>query len=125
MADPDNKASPAHLEASELGSKAYWDALYAQELANHDGDADDTGTVWFAESGAERGHGLAAEEPEPEERSGQEQRPAAAAGQADGGRPGPRVRQRQPAPGAAARRLGGAASRRPTIPRRASTWRDG
>ncbi|KAK4541402.1 hypothetical protein LTR36_008003 [Oleoguttula mirabilis] len=30
-----------------------WDAAYSREIRNHDEDADDEGTVWFSESGAE------------------------------------------------------------------------
>ncbi|OAA58382.1 sister chromatid cohesion and DNA repair protein [Niveomyces insectorum RCEF 264] len=44
---------PAHLAASELGTKEYWDRLYATELANHTSNPDDTGTVWFDDADAE------------------------------------------------------------------------
>ncbi|CAK7212333.1 Protein-lysine N-methyltransferase efm4 [Sporothrix bragantina] len=44
---------PAHLEPSELGTKEYWDKLYATELANHASNPEDTGTVWFDDSDAE------------------------------------------------------------------------
>ncbi|KAF2763911.1 S-adenosyl-L-methionine-dependent methyltransferase [Teratosphaeria nubilosa] len=41
------------LTPSELGTKEYWDQAYSRELHNHQEDADDEGTVWFSESGAE------------------------------------------------------------------------
>ncbi|KAL1899461.1 Protein-lysine N-methyltransferase efm4 [Sporothrix stenoceras] len=44
---------PAHLEPSELGTKDYWDNLYATELANHASNPEDTGTVWFDDADAE------------------------------------------------------------------------
>ncbi|EFX00091.1 sister chromatid cohesion and DNA repair protein [Grosmannia clavigera kw1407] len=44
---------PAHLAPSELGTKEYWDSLYATELANHAGNPADTGTVWFDDVDAE------------------------------------------------------------------------
>ncbi|ERT01497.1 hypothetical protein HMPREF1624_02747 [Sporothrix schenckii ATCC 58251] len=44
---------PAHLEPSELGTKEYWDNLYATELANHESNPEDTGTVWFDDADAE------------------------------------------------------------------------
>ncbi|TPX14340.1 uncharacterized protein E0L32_005536 [Thyridium curvatum] len=44
---------PAHLEPSKLGTKQYWDALYARELTNHAHDPADKGTVWFDDSDAE------------------------------------------------------------------------
>ncbi|KAI0480547.1 putative S-adenosylmethionine-dependent methyltransferase of the seven beta-strand family [Xylariaceae sp. FL0804] len=44
---------PANLEPSKLGTKEYWDALYARELRNHADDPADTGTVWFDDSDAE------------------------------------------------------------------------
>ncbi|KAI8947159.1 hypothetical protein F4801DRAFT_523573 [Xylaria longipes] len=46
-------AKPAHLEPSQLGTKEYWDALYATEIANHAHDPADTGTAWFDDSDAE------------------------------------------------------------------------
>ncbi|KAI8634945.1 hypothetical protein F5Y19DRAFT_131412 [Xylariaceae sp. FL1651] len=46
-------SKPAHLEPSKLGTKEYWDALYTTELANHEHDPSDTGTVWFDDSDAE------------------------------------------------------------------------
>ncbi|GAB7351199.1 hypothetical protein MBLNU459_g1639t1 [Dothideomycetes sp. NU459] len=42
-----------HLDPSELGTKAYWDDAYARELNNHAEDAQDEGTIWFDDSGAE------------------------------------------------------------------------
>ncbi|PHH62536.1 hypothetical protein CDD81_6922 [Ophiocordyceps australis] len=44
---------PAHLEPSELGTKEYWDKLYANEVSNHAADPDDIGTVWFDDSDAQ------------------------------------------------------------------------
>ncbi|KAL7627091.1 Protein-lysine N-methyltransferase efm4 [Parahypoxylon ruwenzoriense] len=46
-------SKPAHLEPSELGTKEYWDKLYANEISNHAHDPSDTGTVWFDDSDAE------------------------------------------------------------------------
>ncbi|KAK5122215.1 hypothetical protein LTR85_004125 [Meristemomyces frigidus] len=40
------------LDPSELGTKD-WDEAYSRELQNNADDADDEGTVWFSESGAE------------------------------------------------------------------------
>ncbi|KHO00826.1 uncharacterized protein MAM_01604 [Metarhizium album ARSEF 1941] len=45
---------PEPLAPSELGTKEYWDALYARELSNHASDPADTGTSWFEDSDAER-----------------------------------------------------------------------
>ncbi|KAG9851396.1 S-adenosyl-L-methionine-dependent methyltransferase, partial [Aureobasidium melanogenum] len=42
-----------HLDPSELGTKQYWDDAYAREIANHAQDAQDEGTIWFDDSGAE------------------------------------------------------------------------
>ncbi|KAH8909778.1 hypothetical protein BR93DRAFT_924786 [Coniochaeta sp. PMI_546] len=50
MAEP---PKPTHLEPSELGTKQYWDALYATELTNHSTNPSDEGTVWFDDSDAE------------------------------------------------------------------------
>ncbi|PSK34009.1 Protein-lysine N-methyltransferase efm4 [Elsinoe australis] len=41
------------LNTSELGSKSYWDEAYEREIRNHAEDADDEGTVWFDDTGAE------------------------------------------------------------------------
>ncbi|KAI7322818.1 S-adenosyl-L-methionine-dependent methyltransferase [Hortaea werneckii] len=46
-------ASRRLLDPSELGTKEYWDDAYARELENQEQDADEEGTVWFSESGAE------------------------------------------------------------------------
>ncbi|OBT41267.1 hypothetical protein VE00_08955 [Pseudogymnoascus sp. WSF 3629] len=46
-------ATPAPLEASELGTKEYWDALYTRESTNHAADPTDEGTIWFDDSSAE------------------------------------------------------------------------
>ncbi|KKY28213.1 putative s-adenosylmethionine-dependent methyltransferase [Diplodia seriata] len=46
-------AHPAHLDPSDLGTKAYWDACYDREIANHAERPSDEGTVWFADAGAE------------------------------------------------------------------------
>ncbi|KAI4728674.1 S-adenosyl-L-methionine-dependent methyltransferase [Aureobasidium sp. EXF-10728] len=43
----------SHLDPSELGTKQYWDDAYAREIANHQLDAQDEGTIWFDDSGAE------------------------------------------------------------------------
>ncbi|OIW33675.1 hypothetical protein CONLIGDRAFT_187805 [Coniochaeta ligniaria NRRL 30616] len=50
MASP---PKPTHLEPSKLGTKQYWDALYATELTNHSTNPSDEGTVWFDDSDAE------------------------------------------------------------------------
>ncbi|OBT86440.1 hypothetical protein VE02_05343 [Pseudogymnoascus sp. 03VT05] len=52
MADQ-TPATPAPLEASELGTKEYWDALYTRESTNHAADPTDEGTIWFDDSSAE------------------------------------------------------------------------
>ncbi|KAF2259231.1 S-adenosyl-L-methionine-dependent methyltransferase [Lojkania enalia] len=44
---------PAHLDPSELGTKAYWDAAYSREITNFSTNADDEGTIWFSDAGAE------------------------------------------------------------------------
>ncbi|KAK1240202.1 hypothetical protein MKX08_007644 [Trichoderma sp. CBMAI-0020] len=44
---------PAHLPPSKLGTKEYWDSLYATELTNHAANPSDTGTNWFDDSDAE------------------------------------------------------------------------
>ncbi|KAF2785456.1 S-adenosyl-L-methionine-dependent methyltransferase [Melanomma pulvis-pyrius CBS 109.77] len=48
-------APPQHLAPSELGTKAYWDSAYTQELSNYASNTttDDEGTVWFSDAGAE------------------------------------------------------------------------
>ncbi|KAI1468272.1 S-adenosyl-L-methionine-dependent methyltransferase [Daldinia caldariorum] len=46
-------SKPTHLEPSELGTKEYWDNLYAAEISNHAHNPADTGTVWFDDSDAE------------------------------------------------------------------------
>ncbi|KAF2686116.1 S-adenosyl-L-methionine-dependent methyltransferase [Lentithecium fluviatile CBS 122367] len=47
-------APPApHLDPSELGTRAYWDSAYTTERANFASNADDEGTVWFSDAGAE------------------------------------------------------------------------
>ncbi|PTB75362.1 S-adenosyl-L-methionine-dependent methyltransferase [Trichoderma longibrachiatum ATCC 18648] len=46
-------SKPAHLDPSELGTKEYWDKLYATELTNHAANPSDTGTNWFDDSNAE------------------------------------------------------------------------
>ncbi|KAK3357069.1 S-adenosyl-L-methionine-dependent methyltransferase [Lasiosphaeria hispida] len=52
-ATPPDAATPAHLDPSELGTKQYWDNLYATELCNHASNPADKGTVWFDDSDAE------------------------------------------------------------------------
>ncbi|OJD36316.1 s-adenosylmethionine-dependent methyltransferase [Diplodia corticola] len=49
----DQHHAPAHLDPSALGTKAYWDACYEREIANHAERPHDEGTVWFADAGAE------------------------------------------------------------------------
>ncbi|KAK6952823.1 hypothetical protein Daesc_005117 [Daldinia eschscholtzii] len=46
-------SKPTPLEPSELGTKEYWDNLYATEISNHSHNPSDTGTVWFDDSDAE------------------------------------------------------------------------
>ncbi|QIW95588.1 hypothetical protein AMS68_001106 [Peltaster fructicola] len=41
------------LEPSELGTREYWDNVYAREITNHTDDHDDEGTNWFDEYSAE------------------------------------------------------------------------
>ncbi|EOD51453.1 putative s-adenosylmethionine-dependent methyltransferase protein [Neofusicoccum parvum UCRNP2] len=48
-----DEGKPAHLDPSDLGTKAYWDECYSREIANHADDPDDEGTVWFSDAGAE------------------------------------------------------------------------
>ncbi|KAL7811092.1 S-adenosyl-L-methionine-dependent methyltransferase [Trichoderma gracile] len=48
-----SSSKPAHLDPSELGTKEYWDKLYATELTNHAANPSDTGTNWFDDSNAE------------------------------------------------------------------------
>ncbi|OAL52796.1 S-adenosyl-L-methionine-dependent methyltransferase [Pyrenochaeta sp. DS3sAY3a] len=45
--------TPNHLDPSELGTKSYWDAAYSTERTNFAANADDEGTVWFSDAGAE------------------------------------------------------------------------
>ncbi|KAF4535933.1 S-adenosylmethionine-dependent methyltransferase [Lasiodiplodia theobromae] len=49
----DTTAHPTHLDPSDLGTKAYWDACYEREIANHAEHPSDEGTVWFADANAE------------------------------------------------------------------------
>lgn len=44
---------PTHLDPSELGTRAYWDAAYSTERTNFATNADDEGTIWFSDAGAE------------------------------------------------------------------------
>jgi SAM-dependent methyltransferase len=44
---------PTHLDPSELGTKSYWDSTYALEQKNFQSNADDEGTIWFSDAGAE------------------------------------------------------------------------
>lgn len=44
---------PAALNASVLGTKVHWDEAYVRELANHQDDSNDEGTIWFEDTGAE------------------------------------------------------------------------
>lgn len=44
---------PVHLDPSELGTKSYWDSAYTLELSNFSSNADDEGTIWFSDAGAE------------------------------------------------------------------------
>jgi SAM-dependent methyltransferase len=46
-------SQPAHLDPSELGTKSYWDKAYTTELTNFASNAEDEGTVWFSDAGAE------------------------------------------------------------------------
>ncbi|KAJ4304805.1 Protein-lysine N-methyltransferase efm4 [Kalmusia sp. IMI 367209] len=46
-------APPTHLDPSELGTRAYWDSAYTTERANFASNADDEGTIWFSDAGAE------------------------------------------------------------------------
>ncbi|KAI2626527.1 putative S-adenosylmethionine-dependent methyltransferase of the seven beta-strand family [Hypoxylon sp. NC1633] len=46
-------SKPMHLKPSKLGTKEYWDDLYATEISNHAHNPSDTGTVWFDDSDAE------------------------------------------------------------------------
>jgi len=45
--------APTHLDPSELGTRAYWDSAYTTERANFASNADDEGTIWFSDAGAE------------------------------------------------------------------------
>lgn len=42
-----------HLDPSELGTKAYWDAAYKTEIKNFKSNSNDEGTIWFDDAGAE------------------------------------------------------------------------
>ena len=42
-----------HLDPSELGTKAYWDAAYTTERKNYKSSSNDEGTIWFDDAGAE------------------------------------------------------------------------
>jgi SAM-dependent methyltransferase len=44
---------PAHLTPSALGTRDHWDTAYTTELNNFAQNADDEGTVWFSDVGAE------------------------------------------------------------------------
>lgn len=44
---------PVALNTSVLGTKAHWDEAYTRELANHQDDSADEGTIWFEDTGAE------------------------------------------------------------------------
>lgn len=44
---------PTHLDPSELGTKSYWDSAYTTELSNFSSNAEDEGTIWFSDAGAE------------------------------------------------------------------------
>ncbi|CAO2653147.1 Nn.00g025580.m01.CDS01 [Neocucurbitaria sp. VM-36] len=45
--------APMHLDPSELGTRSYWDAAYSTERQNFAANADDEGTIWFSDAGAE------------------------------------------------------------------------
>jgi SAM-dependent methyltransferase len=45
--------APAHLTPSDLGQKSYWNTAYTTERDNFAVNADDEGTVWFSDAGAE------------------------------------------------------------------------
>lgn len=45
--------APTHLDPSELGTKSYWDAAYSTERQNFAANAEDEGTIWFSDAGAE------------------------------------------------------------------------
>lgn len=44
---------PTHLDPSDLGTKSYWDNAYALEHNNFTSNAEDEGTIWFSDAGAE------------------------------------------------------------------------
>jgi SAM-dependent methyltransferase len=46
-------AAPTHLTPSELGQKSYWDTAYTTERDNFAANANDEGTIWFSDAGAE------------------------------------------------------------------------
>ncbi|KAH7082394.1 methyltransferase domain-containing protein [Paraphoma chrysanthemicola] len=50
MPDP---TPPTHLTPSDLGQKSYWDTAYTTERTNFASNADDVGTIWFSDAGAE------------------------------------------------------------------------
>ncbi|KAF2648649.1 S-adenosyl-L-methionine-dependent methyltransferase [Lophiostoma macrostomum CBS 122681] len=45
--------TPQHLTPSDLGTKSYWDTAYSRELSNFSTNAEDEGTIWFSDAGAE------------------------------------------------------------------------
>jgi len=45
--------APEHLAPSALGTRSYWDDIYTREVANHESNPTDEGTVWFSDAGAE------------------------------------------------------------------------
>lgn len=53
MTSSPGPTTPSHLDPSELGTKEYWNTLYARESANHASNTSDIGTVWFDDSDAE------------------------------------------------------------------------
>jgi SAM-dependent methyltransferase len=44
---------PAHLDPSELGTRSHWDDAYSREIQNFQSNANDEGTIWFSDAGAE------------------------------------------------------------------------
>ncbi|KAF2139637.1 uncharacterized protein K452DRAFT_63494 [Aplosporella prunicola CBS 121167] len=51
--DDSHATKPTHLDPSALGTREYWDDAYTVELANHAQSAEDEGTIWFSDAGAE------------------------------------------------------------------------
>ncbi|KAL5116876.1 Protein-lysine N-methyltransferase efm4 [Pleosporales sp. CAS-2024a] len=45
--------TPTHLRPSALGQKSYWDSAYTTERTNFASNANDEGTIWFSDAGAE------------------------------------------------------------------------